>query len=42
MWYAQEDALTAERQAFREHVRLQAAGLFAVGHGNAAVAKELL
>ncbi|MEU1480891.1 winged helix-turn-helix domain-containing protein [Streptomyces sp. NPDC005760] len=36
--------MTAERQAFREHVRLvrlQAAELFAAGQGNAAVAREL-
>jgi transposase len=41
MRYAQGDGLTAERQAFRERIRLQAAELLAVGHGNAAVAKEL-
>jgi transposase len=33
--------LTAERQAFREHIRLQAAELFAAGQGNSAVAREL-
>ncbi|MEU3901699.1 helix-turn-helix domain-containing protein [Streptomyces sp. NPDC045251] len=33
--------LTAERQAFREHIRLQAAELFAAGQSNAAVAREL-
>lgn len=33
--------MTAERQAFREHIRMQAAELFALGHDNAAVAKQL-
>ncbi|WP_405512335.1 helix-turn-helix domain-containing protein [Streptomyces canus] len=33
--------LQLERQAFREHIRLQAAGLFAMGRGSAKVAKEL-
>lgn len=33
--------MTAERQAFREHIRLQAAELFAAGQGNAVVAREL-
>ncbi|WP_413101034.1 helix-turn-helix domain-containing protein [Streptomyces sp. Inha503] len=33
--------MTAERRAFREHVRMQAAELFALEHDNAAVAKEL-
>lgn len=41
MRYPQGGGLTAERQAFREHIRLQAAELFAAGHGNAAVAKDL-
>ncbi|MDX3763225.1 winged helix-turn-helix domain-containing protein [Streptomyces mirabilis] len=41
MRYAQGGGLTAERQPFRERIRLQAAELLAVGHGNAAVAKEL-
>ena len=41
MRYPQGGGLTAERQAFREHIRLQAAELFAAGQGNAAVAREL-
>ncbi|WP_411152135.1 helix-turn-helix domain-containing protein [Streptomyces sp. A30] len=41
MRYPQGGGLTAERQAFREHIRLQAAELFAAGHANAAVAKKL-
>jgi transposase len=41
MRYPQGGGLTAERQAFREHIRLQAAELFAAGHGSAAVAKGL-
>jgi hypothetical protein len=41
MRYPQGGGLTAEWQAFREHIRLQAAELFAAGQGNAAVAREL-
>jgi transposase-like protein len=41
MRYPQGGGLTAERRAFREHIRLQAAGLFGSGQGNAAVAREL-
>ncbi|GGX69714.1 hypothetical protein GCM10010358_25270 [Streptomyces minutiscleroticus] len=39
--YPQGGGLSAERQAFREHVRLQAAELFVLGEGNAAVAGRL-
>ncbi|TPQ18330.1 helix-turn-helix domain-containing protein [Streptomyces sporangiiformans] len=35
------DPSTDLRQAFREHIRLQAAELFAAGHDSAAVAKDL-
>ena len=41
MRYPQGGGLTAERQAFREHIRLQAAELFAAGHGSAVVARDL-
>ncbi|WP_425443455.1 IS630 family transposase [Streptomyces monashensis] len=33
--------MTAERRAFREHIRMQAAELFALEHDNAAIAKQL-
>lgn len=33
--------MTAERRAFREHIRLQAAELFTLGHDSSAVAKQL-
>ena len=33
--------MTAERRAFREHIRMQAAELFALGHDRAAVAQQL-
>jgi transposase len=42
MRYPQGGGLTAERRAFREHIRIQAAELFALGHDNAAVAKRLI
>jgi hypothetical protein len=41
MRYPQGGGLTAERRAFREHIRMQAAELFALGHDTAAVAKQL-
>ncbi|MFJ8932959.1 helix-turn-helix domain-containing protein [Streptomyces sp. NPDC102364] len=41
MRYPQGGGLTAERRAFREDIRLEAAGLFAAGAGNAEVAKRL-
>ncbi|WP_327672942.1 MULTISPECIES: winged helix-turn-helix domain-containing protein [unclassified Streptomyces] len=41
MRYPQGGGLTAERRAFREGIRLEAAGLFAAGAGNAEVAKRL-
>jgi transposase len=41
MRYPQGGGLTAERRAFREHVRMQAAELLALGHDNAAVARQL-
>ncbi|MGW4825722.1 IS630 family transposase [Streptomyces sp. NPDC004227] len=41
MRYPQGGGLSPERQAFRERIRMMAAELFAAGHGNAAVAKEL-
>ncbi|MEV0226266.1 hypothetical protein [Streptomyces sp. NPDC050704] len=37
----QGGGLTAERRVFREHIRMQTAELFALGHDNAAVAKQL-
>ncbi|WP_406730234.1 winged helix-turn-helix domain-containing protein [Streptomyces sp. NBC_01794] len=41
MRYPQGGGLTAERREFREHIRMQAAELFALGHDNAIVAKQL-
>ncbi|WP_322741165.1 helix-turn-helix domain-containing protein [Streptomyces hygroscopicus] len=41
MRYPQGGGLTAERRGFREHIRMQAAELFALGHDNAAIAKQL-
>jgi transposase len=41
MRYAQGGGLTAERRAFRERIRLQAAGRFAAGESNAVIAREL-
>ncbi|MGW4516344.1 helix-turn-helix domain-containing protein, partial [Streptomyces sp. NPDC004393] len=41
MRYAQGGGLTAERRAFRERIRLEAAERFAAGVKTAAVAKEL-
>ncbi|MFE7033130.1 winged helix-turn-helix domain-containing protein [Streptomyces sp. NPDC057621] len=41
MRYPQGGGLTAERRTFREHIRMQAAELFALGHDNAAIAKQL-
>ncbi|MEV4049528.1 winged helix-turn-helix domain-containing protein [Streptomyces sp. NPDC049744] len=41
MRYPQGGGLTAERRAFRESIRMQAADLFVLGNDNAVVAKEL-
>ncbi|MEV7003710.1 winged helix-turn-helix domain-containing protein [Streptomyces sp. NPDC093982] len=41
MRYPQGGGLTAERRLFREYIRMQAAELFALGHDNALIAKEL-
>ncbi|MFE3661198.1 hypothetical protein [Streptomyces sp. NPDC059165] len=41
MRYPQGGGLTAERQQFREGLRLQAAERFALGEASAAIAKEL-
>ena len=41
MRYPQGGGLTAERRAYRESIRMQAADLFALDDDNAAVAKEL-
>ncbi|WP_425276218.1 IS630 family transposase [Streptomyces lavendulae] len=41
MRYPQGGGLTAERQAFRERVRMEAVAMFAVGRGSGEVAKEL-
>ncbi|MFI1801994.1 transposase [Streptomyces sp. NPDC020379] len=41
MRYPQGGGLTAERQAFRERIRMDAAAMFAAGQGNALVAKQL-
>ncbi|MEV6163921.1 helix-turn-helix domain-containing protein [Streptomyces sp. NPDC052052] len=41
MRYPQGGGLTAERQQFRERLRLQAAKLFALGKVSAAIAKDL-
>ncbi|GAU71571.1 putative transposase [Streptomyces sp. NBRC 110611] len=38
--YPQGGGLTAERRAFRERIRMEAAGMFAAGQGNAVIAKE--
>ncbi|MFF3116324.1 helix-turn-helix domain-containing protein [Kitasatospora sp. NPDC057904] len=41
MRYAQGGGLTAERRAFREQVRLEAAGRFEAGDKTAAIARDL-
>jgi len=41
MRYAQGGGLTAERRAFRERLRIQAAGRFAAEESNAVIAREL-
>lgn len=41
MSYPQGGGLTAERQAFREHIRLQTAHLFAAGKGPPAYKRTL-
>ncbi|MFE9940526.1 winged helix-turn-helix domain-containing protein [Streptomyces hirsutus] len=41
MRYPQGGGLTAERRAFRERIRMEAAEMFAEGQDNATVAKEL-
>ncbi|MFK8849818.1 winged helix-turn-helix domain-containing protein [Streptomyces sp. Ac-502] len=41
MRYPQGGGLTDERRAFRERIRMEAAGRFAAGQGNALVAREL-
>jgi transposase len=41
MRYPQGGGLTAERRAFRERIRIHAAELFALGHDNAAIARQL-
>src|SRR5689334_2558374 len=41
MRYPQGGGLTAERQAFRERVRMEAAVMFAEGRGSTDIAKEL-
>ncbi|WP_455712273.1 IS630 family transposase [Streptomyces flaveolus] len=41
MRYPQGGGLTAERQAFRERVRMEAAAMFAEGRGSTDIAKEL-
>ncbi|MFF4951416.1 winged helix-turn-helix domain-containing protein [Streptomyces chattanoogensis] len=41
MWYPQGGGLTAERQAFRERIRMEAAAMFAAGRGSTDIAKEL-
>ncbi|MEV8388827.1 MULTISPECIES: winged helix-turn-helix domain-containing protein [unclassified Streptomyces] len=41
MRYPQGGGLTAERQAFRERVRMEAVGMFAAERGSTEVAKEL-
>jgi len=40
MRYAQGGGLTAERRAFREQLRIQAAGRFAARESNAVIARE--
>nr|WP_274914827.1 winged helix-turn-helix domain-containing protein [Streptomyces sp. WZ-12] len=41
MRYPQGGGLTAERQAFRERVRMEAVGMFTEGLGSTEIAKEL-
>ncbi|MEQ4611407.1 helix-turn-helix domain-containing protein [Streptomyces cavourensis] len=41
MRYPQGGGLTAERQVFRERVRMEAIGMFAEGRGSTEIAKEL-
>ncbi|MFD9409387.1 winged helix-turn-helix domain-containing protein [Streptomyces sp. NPDC059989] len=41
MRYPQGGGLTAERQAFRERVRMEAVGMFTAGRGSTEIAKEL-
>ncbi|MFF7859385.1 helix-turn-helix domain-containing protein, partial [Streptomyces sp. NPDC007904] len=41
MRYPRGGGLTAERRAFRERIRIEAAEMFAEGQDNATVAKEL-
>ncbi|MFF1594262.1 helix-turn-helix domain-containing protein [Streptomyces sp. NPDC058286] len=41
MRYPQGGGLTAERQAFRERVRMEAVAMFAAGRGSTEIAKEL-
>ncbi|MEU7068516.1 helix-turn-helix domain-containing protein, partial [Streptomyces sp. NPDC046161] len=41
MRYPQGGGLTAERQAFRERVRMEAVAMFAEGRGSTEIAKEL-
>nr|WP_078893425.1 helix-turn-helix domain-containing protein [Streptomyces sp. NRRL F-2580] len=41
MRYPQSGGLTAERQAFRERVRMEAVAMFTEGRGSSDVAKEL-
>jgi transposase len=41
MRYPQGGGLNAERRVFREQIRMQAAELFALGHDNAMVARQL-
>ncbi|MFZ4301777.1 IS630 family transposase [Streptomyces cinereoruber] len=41
MRYPQGGGLTAERQAFRERVRMETVGMFADGRGSTEIAKEL-
>nr|WP_235490282.1 helix-turn-helix domain-containing protein [Streptomyces roseoverticillatus] len=41
MRYPQGGGLTAERRAFRERIRLEAAELFAVGESSAVIARTL-
>ncbi|MFF8036408.1 helix-turn-helix domain-containing protein [Streptomyces sp. NPDC016626] len=41
MRYPQEGGLTAERQQFREELRLKAAERFAQGEASSAIAKDL-
>ncbi|MGW6159753.1 helix-turn-helix domain-containing protein, partial [Streptomyces sp. NPDC055144] len=41
MRYPQGGGLTAERQRFRERVRMEAVAMFAAGRGSTDIAKEL-